>query len=182
LANTERSLRLSERVEPEEFKDRVAAVLGDLSSGAGVHHDQVWAKIEPANLVAAVRKLKEDESCSCEFFTFLSAIDWEDDGLEVVIALFSYRWLSTIVLKVALPPGRPELPSITGIYGGADWHEREAAEMFGITFDGHPNPVKLYLPEDFEGHPLLKSFRLASRVYKEWPGAKDPDEAKAGGR
>jgi NADH:ubiquinone oxidoreductase subunit C len=52
--------------------------------------------------------------------------------------------------------------------------------MFGVTFEGHPNPKNLYLPDDFEGHPLLKSFKLASRTYKSWPGAKDPSEAEGG--
>jgi NADH-quinone oxidoreductase subunit C len=60
-----------------------------------------------------------------------------------------------------------------GVYAGADWHEREAAEMFGIDFVGHPNLVKLYLPDAFEGHPLRKSFPLLSREVKPWPGTVD---------
>jgi NADH:ubiquinone oxidoreductase subunit C len=55
--------------------------------------------------------------------------------------------------------------------------------MYGIDFEGHPRLVGLYLPEDFDGHPGLRSFKLPSRsLVKEWPGAKDPDEAAAGGR
>jgi NADH-quinone oxidoreductase subunit C len=85
-------------------------------------------------------------------------------------------------VHVPLDFNRPECPSITDVYVGAQWHERETWEMFGIDFPGHPRLVNLYLPEDFEGHPLLKSFKLPSRSVKEWPGAKDPEEATAGGR
>lgn len=61
----------------------------------------------------------------------------------------------------------------TGIYPGADWHEREAYEMFGITFVGHPGLRKLYLPGDFEGHPMRKDFPLLARLIKPWPGIVD---------
>ncbi len=61
----------------------------------------------------------------------------------------------------------------TGTYPGADWHEREAFEMFGITFVGHPGLRKLYLPGDFEGHPMRKDFPLLARLIKPWPGIVD---------
>jgi NADH-quinone oxidoreductase subunit C len=54
--------------------------------------------------------------------------------------------------------------------------------MFGIDFEGHPGLINLYLPEDFDGHPGLRSFKLPSRFVKDWPGAKDPEEAAGGGR
>jgi NADH-quinone oxidoreductase subunit C len=82
---------------------------------------------------------------------------------------------------VPVDPEYPVCPSITSLYPGANWHERETYEMFGVVFEGHPRLVHLYLPEDFEGRPLLKSFRLSTRVVKDWPGAKDPEEAAAGG-
>jgi NADH-quinone oxidoreductase subunit C len=182
VATTQESPKLSVRDEPEAFSQRVSTKLGDAVGDAKVHFGHIHANVTPDRLVEVVTKLKEDPELDCAYLTFLSAIDWEDEGFEVVIALFSYRYLNTVVLKVRLPKENPRLPSITDIYGGANWHERETAEMFGITFDGHPNLVKLYLPEDFEGHPLLKSFKLASRTYKPWPGAKDPGEAEAGGR
>jgi NADH-quinone oxidoreductase subunit C len=69
------------------------------------------------------------------------------------------------------------------VYPGADWHERECWEMYGFVFDGHPALRHLYLPSEFEGHPLRKDFPLLSRVVKPWPGLVDveamPDEAVA---
>lgn len=64
----------------------------------------------------------------------------------------------------------------TGVYAGADWHERESWEMFGVTFAGHPRLRHLYLPSEFEGHPLRKDFPLLARVVKPWPGVVDIEE------
>ena len=85
-------------------------------------------------------------------------------------------------MHVPVDAESPHCPSITDLYRGAEWHEREAHEMFGVHFEGHPGLTNLFLPEDFEGHPLRKSFKLPSRSVKPWPGAKDPEEASAGGR
>ncbi len=70
----------------------------------------------------------------------------------------------------------PRLASLVDVFGGANWHEREAAEMFGIEFEGHPNLTKLYLPDAFEGFPLRKSFPLLSREVKPWPGLVDVED------
>ena len=64
----------------------------------------------------------------------------------------------------------------SNLYPGADWHEREAWEMFGIVFGGHPGLRKLYLPGEFEGHPLRKTFPLLARVVKPWPGVVDIED------
>jgi NADH-quinone oxidoreductase subunit C len=67
----------------------------------------------------------------------------------------------------------PSIETWTRIFAGADWHEREAWEMFGITFVGHPHLRHIYLPTDFEGSPLRKDFPLVSRIVKPWPGIVD---------
>jgi NADH-quinone oxidoreductase subunit C len=175
-------LRSSERVEPEEYSRRVSAKLKDSATEVEVRYGQVWMKASPERAVEVMSTLKQDPDLACDYFTFLSAVDWEAEGFEVVVVVFSTEHLVTVGVKMALSKDHARLPSITGVYGGANWHERECGEMFGITFDGHPNPDKLYLSEDFIGHPLLKSFRLASRAFKPWPGAKDPEEAEGGGR
>lgn len=89
-----------------------------------------------------------------------------------------------VVLKADLPDDDLRLASLVPLYGGANWHERECWEMFGITFDGHPGLRHLYLPGEFEGHPLRKDFPLIARLVKPWPGIVDvepmPDEPAAG--
>ena len=82
-----------------------------------------------------------------------------------------------VLLRTRVPREAATLPTLTGVFRGAAWHERETHEMFGIDFDGHPGLVPLLLPDGFEGHPLRKEFVLASRVAKPWPGAKEPGES-----
>lgn len=147
-----------------------------------VRYGHVWAAVELSRLVEVLSTFKDDADLDCAYLTFLSAIDWQEEGFELVIVLYSISRRATVGLKAKVPKDNPVVPSITGVFGGANWHERECREMFGIDFDGHPDLRGLYLPEDFEGHPLLKSFRLASRSFKPWPGAKDPSEAAGGGR
>ena len=88
-----------------------------------------------------------------------------------------------VVIKADVPDvdGQPgAVESIISVYPGANWHERECHEMYGIGFEGHPYLHKLYLPTDFEGHPLRKDFPLLARIIKPWPGIVDvepmPDE------
>ena len=78
-----------------------------------------------------------------------------------------------VTLKTDVDDDTPRAESWTSVYPGADWHERECAEMFGIGFSGHPNLRKLYLPAEFEGHPLRKDFALLAREVKPWPGLVD---------
>ena len=78
-----------------------------------------------------------------------------------------------ITVKADLAGDFPEADSWIPVYPGADWHEREAWEMFGITFRGHPNQVHLYLPSHFEGNPLRKDYPLLARRVKPWPGIVD---------
>jgi NADH-quinone oxidoreductase subunit C len=76
-------------------------------------------------------------------------------------------------VKADLVGDAPEVDSWIPVYPGADWHEREAWEMFGISFRGHPNQVHLYLPGAFEGNPLRKDYPLLARRIKPWPGIVD---------
>jgi NADH:ubiquinone oxidoreductase subunit C len=79
-------------------------------------------------------------------------------------------------VRAVVPREGGHLPTVSDLWAGANWHERETAELFGVGFDGHPNLAKLLLPEEFEGHPLRKEFALLTREAKPWPGAKEPGE------
>ena len=83
---------------------------------------------------------------------------------------------TTSASRCACPPTTRPCRPISDLFPTCDWHERETSEMFGIRFDGHPHPVKLLLPEPFEGYPLRKDFPLMSREVKPWPGAVEGEE------
>ncbi len=183
---------VAQRLSPEEGLARVEGGVGDMVSNLRLNFGQVDLVCERSKLLEVMTKLRDDDQIGCRFFTFLSGVDRslfdganegdETGALEVLIHVYSPDSVLHVNVHVPIDPANPACPSMTGLFGGANWHERETWEMFGIVFEGHPSLAPLYLPEDFEGHPLLKSFKLPSRMVKEWPGAKDPEEAAAGGR
>jgi NADH-quinone oxidoreductase subunit C len=131
--------------------------------------------------VAAHRVLRDEVGLS--FFDFLTASDELADGFRIVTHLADF-WggshVEHLMIRTLVPRATPHLASLSSVYAGANWHERETFEMFGISFDGHPNLIPLLLPDGFEGNPLRKEFVLASRVAKPWPGAKEPGESDHG--
>ena len=149
-------------------------------------------------------------SLGFDYFCFLSAIDWmpspfgkgEEDPtaereersteikqglaggetrMQVFARLVNHRTHVGITLKTDVPDATPEVPSWVSVFAGANWHERETHEMFGISFAGHPDLRNMYLPTDFEGHPLRKDFPLLSRMVKPWPGIVDVEPLPGGG-
>jgi NADH-quinone oxidoreductase subunit C len=176
-----------ERVSPEEALGRVQSAVGERASDYKVNHGDVDLTCSPKDFHVVARTLRDAEGIRCRFFTFLSAVDRTEvtdnpGGLEVLLHVYSPEHVISVNVHVPVDLESPVCSSITDIYLGALWHERECYEMFGIHFEGHPRLVNLYLPEDFEGNPGLRSFKLPSRSVKDWPGAKDPEEAAAGGR
>jgi NADH-quinone oxidoreductase subunit C len=122
-----------------------------------------------------VRFLRDEPEFDCDFLDFIAGVDLAD-RLEVVTHLHSIARTHDVRVKVPIPKDDAVCPTISDLYAGANWHERETMEMFGIQFAGHPLPVKLLLPEPFEGHPLRKDFVLMSREVKQWPGAVEGEE------
>lgn len=132
----------------------------------------VW--VEPSRWVEVAMLLRDDPRLHFDFVTFLTAVDIEDEGFEVVANLYSVRRLHRVLLKTTVSRAEPRLATLSQIWAGMNWCERETWEQFGIEFDGHPNLVKLLLPVEFDGFPLRKDFLLMSREAKEWPGEKEP--------
>lgn len=160
--------------------------------------DDLWVRVTAESWALAGQSLKAQ---GFEYFCFLSAIDWmpspygkgEDDhdaepverdteikqgyaGGETRFQVFARvtdidRHVG-VTIKVDVPESM-SVPSWLPLYSGANWHEREAHEMFGIGFEGHPDLRNLYLPGEFEGYPLRKDFPLLSRMVKPWPGIVD---------
>ena len=95
------------------------------------------------------------------FIESITGVDWiKENQLEAVYDFSRYDFdLCRVVIRVRVPRDTPHLPTITGVYTGANWHERETHDFFGIVFDGHPHLIPLLLPEDADFHPLLKDFK-----------------------
>ena len=92
---------------------------------------------------------------------------------QVFARLFSIRRRLGFTVKADVPDDTLAIGSWSPVYAGANWHERETYEMFGLQFVGHPGLRKLYLPTDFEGYPLRKDYPLLSRMVRPWPGIVD---------
>jgi len=99
------------------------------------------------------------------YLSFVSAIDRPDAGeFEVLYHLYSFETRDELALKVRVPRDAPTVSSVTAIWDGANWHEREAYDLFGIVFEGHPNLRRIMMTDDWVGHPLRKDY-----VYQDPP-------------
>jgi NADH-quinone oxidoreductase subunit C len=99
-----------------------------------------------------------------ETFIDLCAVDHlaREPRFDVVLSLLSTQYGERLRIKVGVPNEDPELASITSIYAGSNFYERETWDMFGIVFEGHPDLTRLLMPDEWEGHPLRKDFRIGS--------------------
>ena len=188
--------------------DLLTAELGDAVVGSLVKPGQdVWVRVTREAWYEAGIVLRDRGAC--KYFGFLSAIDWlpspfgknedsptdappepkteivtgyagGDTRFQVFARVGSLSRKVGITLKVDIPDDDLTVPTWLKVYAGVNWHERELAEMFGITAVGHPHLAKLYLPGDFEGFPLRKTFPLLARHVKPWPGIVDVEPMPAG--
>jgi NADH-quinone oxidoreductase subunit C len=162
--------------------------------------DDLVVRVAPASWRHAAEVAKD--ALECDYLSFIAGIDWmpapregeEDSGdtsspvqptettygaagsagrFQVFAHLQSTARHWGITFKTDVDETDPHIDSWVEVYAGADWHERECWEMYGIVFDGHPALRHLYLPSGFEGHPLRKDFPLLARVVKPWPGLVD---------
>lgn len=127
------------------------------------HKEDEWVEVRvpPQDLPTVARFLRDDERMQFNFLSSISAVDYEEKGFEVVYHLISLPdGRRKIVLKV-VPDGTrddPHVPSVVSVWPTANWHEREAWDLMGIRFTGHPDLRRILLREDWVGHPLRKDY------------------------
>ena len=125
-----------------------------------INHDVAHSVLEAAKHHAGLR---------FDLLRNLSGVDNEDAGFEVVYHLYSFTHKHNVAIRARVSREDPHIQSVSDLWRAADWHEREARDMFGIVFDGHPNLVPLLLPDDMLDHfPLRKDNPLAP--LEEWQG------------
>ena len=185
----------------ERAVDQLRSAIGDALIDTLVKPgDDVWVRVRTDAWREAGSALRT--VLGMDFFCFLSAIDWmpspygrgEDDptappveretaikqgytGGETRFQMLARVSSTTlhygVTIKADVPDDDLTVQSWIPVYAGANWHEREAHEMFGINFAGHPDLRNMYLPTGFEGYPLRKDFPLLARHVKTWPGIVD---------
>lgn len=144
--------------QPWSGEDLAAAINSAVAgSVATFSRDAVW--IKPAALLDVAAALRDRPEFSFDFLNSVSAVDYIGH-FEVVYHLTSLRQNRRAVVKVRCGEGRtePVLPSVISVWRGADFQEREAYDLMGIRFEGHPNLKRIMLWEGFPGHPLRKDF------------------------
>ena len=125
----------------------------------------IQLNIESKNINSICRILKESPELSFNYLECISLVDYEEN-LEAVYHLTSFKLKQSITIKASISIEKPEIDSVINIWRAADWFEREAHDLFGVNFLGHPNLQPLLLYEGFEGYPGRKSFPIND--YQEW--------------
>ena len=123
-----------------------------------VLHDMVVLDVEREHLVDVARMLRDDPVTRCDLYSINAGVDMGDGELRSVTFLRGTGTKVFAMLRTRCSELDPHVPSLVGIWEGANWPERETYDMFGIVFDGHPDLRRVFLEESFPGHPLLKSF------------------------
>jgi len=141
-----------------QLAERVRAI----SPEVVVSRDEVTAFVQPEELLGALAALRDDAELSFDALSSLTVVDWPDRVPRFWIAyeLYSMSHRHRLRVKVGVPAEDPRVASVTPMFPTANWHEREAWDFFGVVFEGHPDLVRILLPDDWEGFPLRKTEEL----------------------
>ncbi len=178
----------------DEFTDELLAAMAERGVTAAaiqqvtVDRGEITYYVRREHLVALCRTLRDDPALRFELCSSLSGVDYGTgvggtgvaQRLHAVYHLTSMTYRRRIRLEVALDVDDAHLPSVVAVYPTADWQEREAWDMFGIVFDGHPALTRILMPDDWDGHPQRKDYPLGG-IPVEYKGAEipPPDQRRA---
>jgi len=130
---------------------------GVIERNYAIHGYHLDAQVAVDQLLDAVNIVDQNQF----FIETITGVDWIKEGeFEIIYDFSRYDFeVCRVVIRTRVPRDNPQVPTITGIYAGANWHERETHDFFGIKFEGHPHLIPLLLPEDADFHPLRKDFK-----------------------
>jgi len=151
-----------------ELRDLVKRKFGTAVLDTHADHGDQTVTVAPDALVEVMRWLKDEPAMAFNFMMDLTAVDYlgkkpRDQRFEVVYHLYSLKHNHRIRVKVPVGEADPAVDSIVAVWKGADWFEREAWDLYGIVFKGHPNLKRILLYEEFVGHPLRKDYPIRKR-------------------
>ncbi len=155
----------------QKLQDKFGSAI--LEAYADDKHPRVHVHADQWRAIAEF--MRNDDELSFDWLGCLSAIDYvADNELAAAYDLRSSKHKHWFAVKVLVSRDEPKIPSVVDLWTAADWHEREAFDMMGIIFEGHPDLRRILLPEDWEGHPLRKDYEFP-REYHGIPGTYEMD-------
>ena len=169
----------------DDVSDQLATVLPDAQAIEKVVVDrgEITFYIRRASILDVVTQLRNDAKLRFEFCSGVSGVHYPHETgreLHAVYHLLSMTHNRRIRLEVTAPDNDPHIPSVVSIYPTADWHERETYDFFGLIFDGHPALTRIFMPDDWPGHPQRKDYPLGG-IPVEYKGATilPPDQRRS---
>lgn len=148
-------------IDGQQAIERINEKFAEAVRGTGSFRDQHWVEIDAERLVEICNWLHDDPVNSYDVLLDVTAIHWPDDPqpMELIYHLYSSEHNDRLRLKARTGEVGP-VPSLADIWKAADWNERETYDMFGITFDGHPDLRRILMPDEYTDFPLRKEFPL----------------------
>ncbi len=119
-----------------------------------------FVKVAPDKIKEVALFVRDDKQLQFDLLMCLSGVDYTGGKLGVVYHLNSMKLNQKIVLKVEMAVENPHCQSVESVWKTANWHEREAFDLYGIIFDGHPDMRRILLPDDWDGHPMRKDYQV----------------------
>jgi NADH-quinone oxidoreductase subunit C len=151
---------------PEDLKNNpTVAALSDLAVSAKFEFDELTVEINGDKIVEAMGRVKNE--LKFERLTSVTGVDRfpAEPRFEVVYHLQSIAHKARLRVKARVSGAKPEIDSVSPVYRGAEWYERETFDLFGVRFLNHPNLTRIMMPEDWEGHPLRKDYPITGTRY-----------------
>jgi NADH-quinone oxidoreductase subunit C len=147
----------------KKVKEKFPEAVSDVKT----FRNELTVCIEKDSIEKVARYLRDDDELAFDFLSDLCGVDKtrldNSNSFEVVYHLYSLKRNHRVRLKVQIPASKPTISTVTNVWKTANWHEREAYDMFGIVFEGHPSLERILTPDGFEGHPLRKDYPLRGR-------------------
>jgi NADH-quinone oxidoreductase subunit C len=144
---------------PQEIASILTEVFGSRVVESKPDDLNPWSAIEPQSVLEVCTFLRSDSRLCMEHLELLGGADYKD-RIEVVYVLYSLTHHHRYTLKCRLPREAPAVHTVESVWGVANWHEREAFDMFGIVFEGHSDLRRILCPDDWEGFPLRKDYQF----------------------
>jgi NADH-quinone oxidoreductase subunit C len=152
---------------PQEIAALLAEKFGDRILESKPEDMNPWSAVDPASILDICAFIRSDNRLEMDHLELLGGVDYADH-VEVIYVVYSMKHHHRYTLKCRMPREEPHLSTVESIWLVANWHEREAFDMFGVVFDGHSDMRRILCPDDWEGYPLRKDYK-APESYQDMP-------------